>query len=198
MVCGNYQQQGSHQKVYNTVIPQYTSDRFTSFHLHEMRKLILAFQFMSQFLLIRAPSSYKPFVIPSGSNGKLILVLRVIVLRTVLEEWIKLVNRGITVDEMNGCHWLIKDEVSNAKSMWKALKRSKQFRHAEVDKEVFVCVCVRACERESVCVCVCVWERERDGMPIICKMINLWHWKLRAMLVPLLFVTKWPCAKTKS
>jgi hypothetical protein len=34
---------------------------------------------------------------PSGSNGKLILVLWVFALRAVLEERIKLVNRGITV-----------------------------------------------------------------------------------------------------
>jgi hypothetical protein len=34
---------------------------------------------------------------PSGSNGKLIFVLRVFALRAVLEERIKLVNRGITV-----------------------------------------------------------------------------------------------------
>jgi hypothetical protein len=36
---------------------------------------------------------------PLGSNGKLIFVLRVFDLRAVLEERIKLVNRGITVHE---------------------------------------------------------------------------------------------------
>jgi hypothetical protein len=36
-------------------------------------------------------------LLPSGSNGKLIFVLRVFAVRAVLEERIKLVNRGITV-----------------------------------------------------------------------------------------------------
>jgi hypothetical protein len=55
---------------------------------------------MSQFSLIWAPSSRKLIVIPVGSKEKLILVLQVFTLWAVLNEWIKLVNRGITVYEM--------------------------------------------------------------------------------------------------
>jgi hypothetical protein len=73
------------------------SNRFTSFHLYEMHKLITVFQFMSQFSLIQAPSSSKPIVVPCASSRKLIFVLRVFASRAVLEEWIKVVNRGITV-----------------------------------------------------------------------------------------------------
>jgi hypothetical protein len=65
-----------------TVIPRYTSNRFTSFHLYD--KLIPVFQFMSQFSHIQAPSSRKPVVIPFGR--KLILVLRVFALQAILEE----------------------------------------------------------------------------------------------------------------
>jgi hypothetical protein len=50
----------------NTVIPQHTSNQFTSFCLHKVHKLMAVFQFKSQFLLIRAPSSRKPIVIPVG------------------------------------------------------------------------------------------------------------------------------------
>jgi hypothetical protein len=52
----------------NTVIPRYTSNRFTSFRLYEMHKLIPVFQFMSQFSLSRAPSSRKPIVVPGASS----------------------------------------------------------------------------------------------------------------------------------
>jgi hypothetical protein len=45
-----------------TIIPQYTSNRFTSFRLYKTHKLIPVFQFTSQFLLIRATSSHKPVV----------------------------------------------------------------------------------------------------------------------------------------
>jgi hypothetical protein len=68
-----------------------------SFRLYEMHILIPVFQFTIQFSLIRAPSCRKPIVVPVGSNGKLISVSRVFALRAVLEERIKLVNRGITV-----------------------------------------------------------------------------------------------------
>jgi hypothetical protein len=47
---------------------------------------------MSSFLLQTDHYSRCLF---SGSNGKLIFVLRVFTVRAVLEEWIKLVNRGI-------------------------------------------------------------------------------------------------------
>jgi hypothetical protein len=73
------------------------SNRFTSFRLYEMHKLIPVFQFTSQFSLIRAPSSRKPIVVPGASFRKLIFVLRVFALRAVLEKRIKFVNRGITV-----------------------------------------------------------------------------------------------------
>jgi hypothetical protein len=72
---------------------------FTSFSLFEMHKLITVFQFTSQFLLIRAPSSRKPIVVPVGKKGKLIFILRVFALRAVLAERIKLVNRGIRVQD---------------------------------------------------------------------------------------------------
>jgi hypothetical protein len=81
----------------STVIPRYTSNRFTTFRLYEMHKLKPVFKFTIQFSLIRAPASRKPIVVPSGSNGKSIFVLRVFALRAVFEEPIKLVNRGITV-----------------------------------------------------------------------------------------------------
>jgi hypothetical protein len=51
-----------------TVIPQYTSNWFMSFHLYEMHKLIPVFQFMSQFLLIQAPSSCKQIVVTGASS----------------------------------------------------------------------------------------------------------------------------------
>jgi hypothetical protein len=47
--------------MYSTVIPRYMGNRFTSFRLYEMHKLISGFQFTS-----RAPSSHKPIVIPVG------------------------------------------------------------------------------------------------------------------------------------
>jgi hypothetical protein len=49
-----------------TVIPRYTSNRFTSFRLYEMRKLIPVFLFTSQFSRIQVPSSRKPIVVPVG------------------------------------------------------------------------------------------------------------------------------------
>jgi hypothetical protein len=54
--------------VYSTGIPQYTSNRFMSFRLYEMHKLIPIFQFMSQFSLIRAPSFHKPIIVPGTSS----------------------------------------------------------------------------------------------------------------------------------
>jgi hypothetical protein len=81
----------------STVIPQNTSNRFMSFRLYEMHILMPVFQFLSQFSLIRAPLSHKPIVVPGTSSRKLIFVLRVLALRAVLEERIKLINRGITV-----------------------------------------------------------------------------------------------------
>jgi hypothetical protein len=77
-----------------TVIPRYTSKRFTRFRLYEMHKLIPVFQFTSQYELL--PLANRS-LFPSGSNGILIFVLRVFVSRAVSEERIKLVNRGITV-----------------------------------------------------------------------------------------------------
>jgi hypothetical protein len=81
---------------YNTVI-----FRFTSFRLYEMHKLMPVFLIYepifantSSFLSQIERCSRRLF---SGSNGKLIFVLRVFVLRAVLEERIKLVNPGITV-----------------------------------------------------------------------------------------------------
>jgi hypothetical protein len=44
----------------NTVIPRCTSNRFTSFRLYEMHKLIPVFQFTIHFSFIQAPSSRKP------------------------------------------------------------------------------------------------------------------------------------------
>jgi hypothetical protein len=52
----------------NTGIHRYTSNRFTSFRLYEMHKLIPAFQFTSEFSLILAPSSCKPIVVPGASS----------------------------------------------------------------------------------------------------------------------------------
>jgi hypothetical protein len=54
-----------------TGIPWYTSNRFTSFRLYEMHKLIPVFQFMSQFSLIQAPSSRKPIVVPGASSQEI-------------------------------------------------------------------------------------------------------------------------------
>jgi hypothetical protein len=62
-----------------------------------MRKLIPVFQFTSQFSLIRAPSSRKPIVVTSASCRKLIFILQVFALQAILEEQIKLINQGITV-----------------------------------------------------------------------------------------------------
>jgi hypothetical protein len=67
----------------STAIPRYTSNRFTSFRLYEMHKLIPIFQFTIQFSLARAPSSRKPIVVPGASSPKLIFVLRVFDLRAV-------------------------------------------------------------------------------------------------------------------
>jgi hypothetical protein len=54
--------------IVSTWIPRYKSNRFTSSRLNEMHKLTLVFQFMSQFLLIRASSSRKPIVVPGASS----------------------------------------------------------------------------------------------------------------------------------
>jgi hypothetical protein len=53
---------------YSTVIPRYTSNRFTSFRLYEMLKLTPVFQFTSQFSLIRAPSPRKQIDVPVGKQ----------------------------------------------------------------------------------------------------------------------------------
>jgi hypothetical protein len=76
-------------------IPRYTSNRFASFRLYEMHKLIPVFHFTSQFSLFELlPLANRSLFqrIFSGSNGELILVLRVFAKRAVLEERIKLVN----------------------------------------------------------------------------------------------------------
>jgi hypothetical protein len=62
------------------------NNRFTSFHLYEMHKLI------SIFLLIRVPSSHKPIVVIGASSQKFIFALGVFALQAILEERIKLVN----------------------------------------------------------------------------------------------------------
>jgi hypothetical protein len=86
-----------------TVIPRYTRNLFTSFRLYEMHKLIPFFFFsiyepifahMSSFLSQTDRCSRRLFL---GSNGKFIFVLRVFALQAVLEERMKLVNRGISV-----------------------------------------------------------------------------------------------------
>jgi hypothetical protein len=64
-----------------TVIPRYTNNRFTSFRLYELLPL----------------ANRSLFPAPLLENGKSIFVLRIFALRAVLEERIKLVNRGITV-----------------------------------------------------------------------------------------------------
>jgi hypothetical protein len=80
-----------------TVIPRYTRNRFTSFLLYEMHKLIPIFQFTSKFRKYELLPLANRSLFPSGSNGKLIFVLRVFALRAVFEERIKLVHWGITV-----------------------------------------------------------------------------------------------------
>jgi hypothetical protein len=60
------------------------------------------FTYTSSFLSQTDRCSRRLF---SGSNGKLIVVLRVFVLRAVLEERIKLVNRGIPVMLTNKSHY---------------------------------------------------------------------------------------------
>jgi hypothetical protein len=76
----------------NTIIPRYTSNRFTIFGLYEMHKLISVFQFTSQFSLFELLPLANRSLFASGSNGKLIFVLR-----AVFEDRNKLINRGITV-----------------------------------------------------------------------------------------------------
>jgi hypothetical protein len=84
--------------VIDTVIPRYTSNRFTSFRLYKMHKLILpVFQFSSQFSQYGLLPVANRSLFPSGSNGKLIFILRIFALRALLEERIQLVNRGIPV-----------------------------------------------------------------------------------------------------
>jgi hypothetical protein len=56
-----------------------------------------SFSIYEPIFAFRAPSSHKPIVVPGASSRKLIFVLRVFVLLAVLEERIKLVNRGIAV-----------------------------------------------------------------------------------------------------
>jgi hypothetical protein len=79
-----------------TVIPRYTSNRFTSFRLYKKHKLITVFNLRADFRSYELLPLANRSVFPSGSNEKLILILRVFALRAVLEEQIKLVNRGIT------------------------------------------------------------------------------------------------------
>jgi hypothetical protein len=86
-----------HTYFYCTVIPRYTSNRSlirdaqinACFSIYEP-----IFAYMSSFLSQTDFCSRRLF---SGSNGKLIFVLRVFALRAVLEDLIKLVNRGIPV-----------------------------------------------------------------------------------------------------
>jgi hypothetical protein len=80
-----------------TVIPRHTSNQFTNFPLYEMHKLIPFFNFRANFRSYELLPLANRSLFPSGSNGKLIFVLLVFALRAVLEERIKLVNRGITV-----------------------------------------------------------------------------------------------------
>jgi hypothetical protein len=59
------------------------------------------FAYTSSFLSQTDRCSWRIF---SGSNGKLIFVLRVFALQAILEERIKIVNRGITVEISGRIH----------------------------------------------------------------------------------------------
>jgi hypothetical protein len=52
----------------NTSIQNYSNPLVYEQLVYEMHKLIPVFQFMSQFLLIQAPSYHKPVVIPDASS----------------------------------------------------------------------------------------------------------------------------------
>jgi hypothetical protein len=62
-----------------------------------MHKLIPVFNLGTNFCFYELLPLANRSLFPAGSNGKLIFVLRVFALRAVLEERIKLINRGITV-----------------------------------------------------------------------------------------------------
>jgi hypothetical protein len=84
----------------NTVIPRYTSIQITSFRFirdAQINKKKLLFNLRANFFKYELLPFANRSLFSSGSNGKLIFVLRVFALRAVLEELIKLVNRGITV-----------------------------------------------------------------------------------------------------
>jgi hypothetical protein len=67
------------------------------FHLYKIYKLVPVFNLQANFRLYELLPLANRSLFPAGSNGRLIFVLRVFVLRAVGEGRIKLVNRGITV-----------------------------------------------------------------------------------------------------
>jgi hypothetical protein len=62
-----------------------------------MHKLIPVFILRANARLYELLPLASVSLFPSGSNGKLVFVLRVFALRAVLEDRIKLVNRGVPV-----------------------------------------------------------------------------------------------------